>query len=107
MSHLKKVGCGKWITTAVATSVVAGGISTAAAQSDGAWNNGEQVYAKVCGHCHEIGVGPVLKGRELPPDTFTTIARQGLVRMPAFRSSEIDDQALAAVAQYLSTAPAP
>jgi mono/diheme cytochrome c family protein len=107
MNSLSKVRCGKRIAAAVTAWLVAGAASSAAAQSDGTWNSGEQVYEKACGHCHEIGVGPVLKGRELPPETFTTIARQGLVRMPAFRPSEIDDQALTAVAQYLSTAPAP
>lgn len=77
------------------------------AQADGRWRDGEQVYVKVCGHCHETGVGPALKGRGLPAEAFAPIARHGLLAMPAFRASEIDDQALQALGEYLAKAPAP
>ncbi|WP_414476107.1 c-type cytochrome [Microvirga sp. M2] len=95
--------------TTMAISAVASLVMTAPvyAQSDGRWRDGEQVYVKVCGYCHETGVGPVLKGRDLPAETFVLMARHGLSAMPAFRASEIDDQTLQALGEYLAKAPAP
>lgn len=76
---------------------------TAWAGADGSWKNGPEVYAKVCGYCHEGGiVGPVLKGRKLPPEYITFIVRHGLRAMPAFTAAFIDDEALKGVADYLS-----
>lgn len=67
------------------------------------WKNGEQVYRSACIYCHESPVAPELLGRELPPPLITTIVRSGLRAMPAFRAAEIDDQALADLAEYIST----
>lgn len=78
----------------------------AAAEGDGQWHGGENIYAKVCGHCHEIGVGPVIKGRQLPPQYITAIVRHGFRAMPAFPGAYIDDNALQQVAEYISKAPA-
>lgn len=71
------------------------------------WKSGEHVYSKVCEHCHESGVGPVIKGRNLPLDYITTFVRNGFRAMPAFRSSFIDDNALQSVADYISKSPVP
>jgi mono/diheme cytochrome c family protein len=67
-----------------------------------AWKDGAQVYAKVCSHCHEAKVGPVIRGRDLPPAYIRSIVRSGLRAMPSFRSSEIDDGSLEKVAEYIS-----
>ncbi|KFI18665.1 c-type cytochrome [Nitrosococcus oceani] len=76
---------------------------TAWAGADGSWKNGAEVYAKVCGYCHEGGIiGPVLKGRELPPAYIVQVVRNGLLAMPAFTAAFIDDKALREVADYLS-----
>ncbi|KAF0861767.1 cytochrome c [Pseudomonas sp. LD120] len=80
--------------------------ATAAADGDGVWKNGENVYAKVCGHCHEKNVGPQIKGRQLPAPYITAIVRNGFRAMPAFPASFIDDNALQQVADYISKAPA-
>lgn len=82
---------------------------SAAAEGDGKWHGGENVYAKVCGHCHEpsAGVGPMIKGRQLSPEYITAIVRHGFRAMPAFTSVYIDDTALRQVAEYVSKAPAP
>jgi mono/diheme cytochrome c family protein len=66
------------------------------------WKDGAQVYAKVCGYCHDTGVAPALLGRQLPPPLVTAFARNGIRAMPAFRAAEIDDAALAKVAEYIS-----
>ena len=79
----------------------------AAADGDGVWKGGENVYAKVCGHCHENKVGPQITGRQLPPQYITAIVRHGFRAMPAFPASFIDDNSLQQVAEYISTASAP
>ena len=73
------------------------------------WESGQQLYEKVCGYCHspEVGVGTLLAGRELPAVYVQAIVRSGLNAMPAFPASYIDDEALALVAEYLATLPAP
>lgn len=71
------------------------------------WKSGEHVYQRVCGHCHEAGVGPVIKGRQLPDAYITAIVRHGFRAMPAFTGAYIDDKSLAQVAEYISKAPAP
>jgi len=64
--------------------------------------NGERVYAKVCTHCHDSGVAPVIRGRNLPPILITTFVRRGSRAMPAFRASEIDDATLQQLAEFVS-----
>lgn len=74
-------------------------VGTAAA---GQWRDGGQVYEKVCKHCHEAGVGPVLRGRNLPQEYIQRVVRHGNRAMPAFRTTEIDDASLADVARQIS-----
>ncbi len=76
------------------------------AQAADEWETGEQIYEKICQHCHTQNVGPVLTGRNLPPIYFATIARNGLNAMPAFRPSELSAEDLEKVATYLSQQPA-
>lgn len=84
-------------------SLLVGGALMAGAGSAWAWRDGAEVYAKVCRHCHEANVGPVLKGRNLPVEYVRQVVRQGNRAMPAFRASEIDDGALNDVARLVST----
>jgi len=70
------------------------------------WRDGEQVYARLCSYCHETNVGPVLKGRDLPPAYFVAITRNGFRAMPAFREAEIDNSSLQSLAEFLATAEA-
>lgn len=83
------------LTLGLSASVYAAG---SAAPDD----KGRHFYEKVCSRCHETGIGPVLLGRDLPPIFFTTMARLGRGAMPAFRISDVDDETLQAVAEYLS-----
>ena len=73
----------------------------------GHWKSPEEVYAKNCGLCHDTGVGPVLKGRGLPPEVFVIIVRHGLNAMPAFRKTDIDDAMLDRLADMLSRSEKP
>jgi mono/diheme cytochrome c family protein len=68
----------------------------------------EKVYAVTCGYCHGRNVGPVILGRQLPPDAIKAIVRHGQNAMPAFRPTEISNAELDAVAKWVSTsAPKP
>ena len=95
------------------TSFAAKGIAVALlsalafAVDGGNWKDGADVYAKICAYCHDVGVGPAIKGRQLPAEYTRLIVRQGLGAMPAFRSSFLDDKALQALGEYLSKSPAP
>jgi mono/diheme cytochrome c family protein len=66
------------------------------------WRDGAHVYANVCAHCHESGVAPVIRGRNLPPILITTFVRRGSRAMPAFRAAEIDDVALEQLAEFVA-----
>lgn len=67
------------------------------------WKDGAEVYAKVCGYCHNDGkVGPSILNRELPPVYIRTVVRNGHRAMPPFRSAEIDDESLSKLAEYIS-----
>ena len=67
-----------------------------------AWKDGAEVYTKVCALCHDTKVAPVLRGRNLDPTYIQLIVRNGSRAMPAFRLSEIDDQILEKLAEYIS-----
>ena len=95
---------------AVAADAGAAGSATAGSATAGPATDlqkGEQFYGKVCGRCHETGIGPVLKGRGMPDMFYIAIARNGMKAMPAFRVTDVDDETLAAVAAYLSKSAAP
>ena len=72
------------------------------------WDNGQELYDKVCGHCHKpaAGVGTLLTGRDLPAEYIMFIVRNGFNGMPAFPASFIDDESLAQLAEYLANPPA-
>src|SRR5450631_4268524 len=75
--------------------------SVAMADGSGQWQSGQEAYDKVCGYCHERGVGPVIKGLGMSPDVVRVVVRSGNLAMPAFRQSEIDDVTLAKIAEYI------
>lgn len=80
---------------------------SAGAQSAGDVARAEKTFSATCGYCHITGVGPELKGKNLPPEIFTYFARHGNQGMPAFRPSDISDQDLSNLAEYLSKSKAP
>lgn len=103
----------KTATACILTGVMVGGVAgvtwakSQQVQERGfAWKDGAEVYEKVCALCHEFSVGPVIRGRSLDPLYIRIIARNGLRAMPAFRVSEIDDESLEKLAEYVSKAAA-
>ena len=67
-----------------------------------AWKDGSEIYSKICAYCHEERVGPRILKRGLPSEYIQVIVRSGRRAMPAFRSSEIDDESLAKLAEFIS-----
>ena len=66
----------------------------------------EQVYSAVCGYCHGRNVGPVIRGRALPPEAVEYIVRHGQNAMPAFRPTEVTPAELKALAAWVQTSTA-
>ena len=65
--------------------------------------DGETVYHTVCQYCHETGVGPEIKSRQLAAAYTTYIVRNGFRAMPAFRPTEINDEELERVAAFIES----
>jgi (+)-pinoresinol hydroxylase len=80
---------------------------------------GRAVYTKWCAPCHDPGVthpgthaltvkyqgvksGVLLEWKDLSPDTVKYLVRHGISVMPQFRQTEISDQELEALAEFLS-----
>jgi mono/diheme cytochrome c family protein len=103
------------LAAALALSMV-----TAPARADEAANPGKPVFDRYCAGCHAPGFGhpgtqqlgwtrgakdAVLGQRtDLSPDYVKQVVRHGLVEMPPFRPTEIDDARLEALAGYLGKA---
>jgi cytochrome c5 len=84
-------------------SLFSGAINANAA---GQWKDGSQVYAKVCSYCHDTNIGPIIKGTDKPVEYIQIIIRNGFRAMPAFRGSEINDEELKKLADFIkSSAP--
>ncbi|SFN46371.1 Cytochrome C oxidase, cbb3-type, subunit III [Nitrosospira briensis] len=90
------------IAIAAATMTKAAFAAPPAPNGGFVWKDGPEVYTKVCGYCHEQGVGPVIRGRALPPVYIRNVVRNGSRAMPSFRIAEIDDESLTKLAEYIS-----
>lgn len=88
-------------------ALLAGLASTAAAGDPSKIGPGQRYFNTICAKCHTAGVGPELRGRQLPPEYFVAIARNGFNAMPAFRITDIDDATLRDVGKYLSQSQLP
>lgn len=77
------------------------------ADGSGKWTSAEETYNKICAYCHEVGGGPVLKGRQFPAVVIEHIVRNGSRAMPSFTASFLDDAALKALAEYIEKSPEP
>jgi mono/diheme cytochrome c family protein len=92
----------------LALAALLSGLGLAASAADSqSTSPGQRYYEKTCAKCHEAGIGPVIKGRGFPPQTYMIIARNGMNAMPAFRVTDIDDATLEDLANYLSRTEAP
>lgn len=80
--------------------------SAMATDNTAAYKDGEHVFSAVCSHCHGLGNGPKIKGRNLPSEYIKMRVRYGFRAMPAFRSANIDDKSLQLVIEYINDSPA-
>lgn len=87
----------------MSTSILIG--SAMATDNTAAYKDGEHVFAAVCSHCHDLGNGPKIKGRNLPSEYIKVRVRNGFRAMPAFRSANIDDKSLQRVIEYINNSP--
>ncbi len=92
---------------ALALASTAGFVTGARAQAAGQWRGPEHVWESTCGYCHGAGVAPELRGRGLPPALIKKIVREGYAAMPPFHPSELGDQDLAALADWIAKSQAP
>lgn len=105
-SHLKMGRKGFGLAAIFSVLMGVTGVA-AAATDDDRIKIGQAKYEKLCALCHEVDVGPELKGRQLPPAYISTIVRSGFLAMPAFPHSHLSDEELLAVGEYIQQTPAP
>jgi cytochrome c5 len=80
---------------------VIGGAPFAARGAD-PQRDANRVYDITCHYCHDNGIGPVLKGAQLPAERIRLAVRQGHLAMPAFAPSYVSDAELAALIEMLA-----
>jgi mono/diheme cytochrome c family protein len=114
----------RWTTVAAAVYVLAASAG-ALGQSANEIARGKAVFTHYCAPCHGPGRGtdgaPMLPGTyaltikyrgekpglleergDLPAELITAIVRNGTASMPPFRQTEVTDEDLATVADYLA-----
>jgi mono/diheme cytochrome c family protein len=64
---------------------------------------GAAAYGRTCGYCHDMKIGPTLRGREFDREAVKYFVRNGSRAMPAFRQSEISDAELDAIATLVAS----
>lgn len=94
------------------TAMAASGAGLALCAALAMWSGGavaqqaerppEKIYDNVCGYCHGKNVGPIILGRKLPAESVKLFVRTGFGAMPAFKPTEITDEELDALAQWIS-----
>jgi mono/diheme cytochrome c family protein len=84
--------------SAISMNLATGGL----AQEQAGGRAPEAIYAGNCGYCHGHNVGPIIRGRNLPPQLVEYMVRNGNGAMPAFRPTEITPAELAALARWIS-----
>ena len=107
------------IAAALGASALSLLVTAVAGAQDSEHQEGIRVYAKWCAPCHDSGVehpgtlaltakysgaksGVILEWTDLRPEITRTFVRTGISVMPFFRKTEISDQELDALADYLA-----
>ena len=88
-------------TLMLASVVLAASPSWSAAPEGRSLTDGRKAYEAICRHCHEVGVGPELRGRQLPPVYTNLFVRRGMRAMPSFPRSFIDDATLQQLGEFI------
>lgn len=100
----------RWAGLALVTAIAAGAMgagysapATAQATYEIEPRTPEYLYDRTCGYCHGHNIAPIIRGRQLPAAVTSALVRSGNGAMPAFKPTEITDQELAELAEWLST----
>ena len=101
------VPAGAALLAMLAVSAGAAPATSARQTPSGQWASPQLLWEKTCARCHTTGVGPELRGRALPPEYITSVVRNGMLAMPAFPHTAIDDASLESVARFVSTSKLP
>ena len=73
----------------------------------GQWASPQVLWEQTCARCHTTGVGPARRGRARPQEYVVSVVRNGMLAMPAFPHSAIDDASLSDIARFVSTSRLP
>lgn len=107
MAWVRRAGAIFAIGSAAALIAQPGAASgSGAAGQPAAAREPEKIYRTTCGYCHGHNVGPIIRGRALPPEAIEYMVRNGNGAMPAFRATEITPAELAALARWISASKA-
>lgn len=91
---------GAQVVAPTSPPAAASAASAAMIQGD---RSGARLAQNTCLKCHGTGVGPDLRLQQFTYETIHYVTRHGLNAMPSFRESEISDEELHAVADYLAS----
>ena len=108
LSSALKLGAGAIIATAAGWSAMAMAQAAMADQVPGESppRDPQFIYDRTCGYCHGHNVGPIILGRKLPAEVIATFVRHGNGAMPAFKPTEITNEELDALAEWISASEA-
>lgn len=90
------------ISLATGLMVTAGGAAQAQASYEVEPRSPQFIYDRTCGYCHGHNVGPIILGRDLPASVVSAFVRTGNGAMPAFKPTEITDEELQALSEWIS-----
>ena len=77
------------------------------AQSAGEWGSPEQLWRATCRYCHDNGIAQELRGAGLAQGAIVTAVRVGPKSMPSFTQSQISEQELDQLAEWITVQKAP
>jgi mono/diheme cytochrome c family protein len=97
----------------VGSTVCSGANEAVSSPQDKIVRSPQKVFEDTCAYCHGHYIAPGMqvirdiRGRGLPPELTKTWVRNGMGVMPAFRHTEISDEELNALADWIKTSEAP
>lgn len=100
-------GCGAAAAALAVCSVAWLACGAARAQSAGEWGSSEQLWRETCRYCHDNRIARELRGEGLTPQAIVTAVRTGPKAMPSFAPSQISDQELEQLAEWVAAQKAP
>ncbi len=96
--------CASGLVIALALALYA---AAAHAQSAGEWASSAKLWRETCGYCHDGKLAPELRGAGVPTQAVVSAVRRGPNAMPTFAPSEISDQELEQLAEWIQAQPKP